>query len=73
MKGRPGARYGYGFVVEEQSGERVVGHGGGAPGIASWLDIYLDRPLTTVVMTNYDPPDMKPVIARLRGLLSLFS
>jgi CubicO group peptidase (beta-lactamase class C family) len=70
MEGRPGARYSYGFTVQEHGGERVVGHGGGGPGIASQLDIYLDRPFTTVVMTNYDPPNMKPVIERLRGLLS---
>jgi CubicO group peptidase (beta-lactamase class C family) len=70
MEGRPGYRYGYGFTVQEQGGERVVGHSGGAPGIASWLDIYLDRPVTTAVMANYDPTDAKPVIERLRGLLS---
>lgn len=70
MKGRPGARYGYGFTVREQGGGRVVGHGGGGPGIASCLDIYLDRPFTAVVMSNYDPPDMNPVIERLRKLLS---
>lgn len=70
MEDRPGARYGYGFIVQEWDGGRVVGHGGGAPGVASWLDIHLDRPISTVVMTNYDPSDMKPVIERLRGLLS---
>jgi CubicO group peptidase (beta-lactamase class C family) len=71
MAGRPGARYGYGFTVQEQGA--IVGHGGGAPGIGSMLDIYLDRPLLTALMTNYDPWDMQPVAERLRQLCAAIS
>jgi CubicO group peptidase (beta-lactamase class C family) len=73
MAGRAGSWYGYGFTVEEQGSGVVVGHGGGAPGIGSKLDIYLDRPLLTAVMTNYDPWDMQPVAQRLRQLSAAIS
>jgi CubicO group peptidase (beta-lactamase class C family) len=66
MEGLPGSWYGYGFTVQEQG--TVVGHGGGAPGIGAKLDIYLDRPLLTAMLTNYDPWDMQPVAERLRRL-----
>jgi hypothetical protein len=73
MAGRPGSRYGYGFTVEQHGSGVVVGHGGGAPGIGAKLDIYLDRPLLTAVMTNYDPWDMQPVAQRLRQLSAAIS
>jgi D-alanyl-D-alanine carboxypeptidase len=46
--------YAYGFVDRTVEGHRVVGHGGGAPGISSNLDIYLDLGYTVVVLTNTD-------------------
>lgn len=73
MAGRPGVQYGYGFTVEEHDRGIVVGHSGGAPGIGSKLDIYLDRPMLTALMTNYDPSDMQPVAERLRRLCSTIS
>ena len=44
--------YGYGFTVRGAAGKRVVGHGGGFPGINSNLEVYLDTGYTTVVMSN---------------------
>jgi len=35
-------------------GQRIVGHGGGAPGVCSMLNIFLDLGYTTVVLTNGD-------------------
>jgi len=49
-----GARYGYGFVVDEGPAGRVVGHSGGFPGINSQLDIYLDAGYVVAVMSNID-------------------
>ena len=48
------ARYAYGFVDGMVEGHRVVGHGGGAPGISSNLDIYVDLGYTVVVLSSTD-------------------
>lgn len=49
-----GARYGYGFQTEDSPAGRIVGHGGGFPGLNSHLDIFLDKGYVLVVMSNYD-------------------
>lgn len=67
----PGTRYGYGFVDTTTNGTRIVGHGGGFPGIAAGLDIYLDRGYTVALLTNYDPDDLKPVTEKLRQMLTV--
>lgn len=50
----PETKYGYGFMDEAHHGKRVVGHGGGFPGISAQLDIYLDQGYTLAVLSNYD-------------------
>jgi CubicO group peptidase (beta-lactamase class C family) len=59
--------YGYGFMVDRDS--RIVGHGGGFPGINSQLDIYLDNDYTVAVMSNYSG-GAQPVVERSRALLA---
>jgi len=49
-----GANYGYGFQVEEGPDGKVVGHGGGFPGINGNLNIYLGRGYVVAVLSNYD-------------------
>jgi D-alanyl-D-alanine carboxypeptidase len=48
------AKYAYGFLDIKVNDHRVVGHGGGAPGVCSNLDIYLDVGYTVVVLSNSD-------------------
>ena len=48
------AQYGYGFMDRGNAQQRIVGHGGAAPGICSMLNIFLDKGYTTVVLTNSD-------------------
>jgi CubicO group peptidase (beta-lactamase class C family) len=48
------AQYAYGFMDREVEGQRIVGHGGGAPGICSLLNIYVDLGYTAIVLTNGD-------------------
>lgn len=48
------AMYAFGFFDRIQSGERVVGHGGGAPGVCSSLSMYPDSGYTVVVLSNSD-------------------
>jgi CubicO group peptidase (beta-lactamase class C family) len=58
--------YGFGFMVEE--GGRVVGHGGGFPGLNSHLDIYLGDDYTLAVMSNYGR-GAEPVVEKARSLI----
>jgi len=51
---RPGNMYAYLIQDKDVNGQRVVGHGGGAPGINAALDMYMDSGYTVAVMSNYD-------------------
>jgi CubicO group peptidase (beta-lactamase class C family) len=51
---RPGVKYGFGMEERRVNGVRVVGHGGGGPGINSNLAIYPDLGYTVAIMTNFD-------------------
>ncbi len=46
--------YGYGFQVQQLKSGKRVGHGGGFPGLNSYLHIYLDQNIIVAVMSNYD-------------------
>ncbi len=48
------AQYAYGFFDRMPGNQRVVGHGGGAPGICDFMDIYLDLGYTAIVLSNSD-------------------
>ena len=63
------ADYGYGFSVAEGALGRMVGHGGGFPGLNSNLDIMLDRGYIVAVMSNYGSA-ATPVATRINGLLA---
>ncbi|HEX3320212.1 MAG TPA: serine hydrolase domain-containing protein [Terriglobales bacterium] len=53
---RPHIKYAYGFEDRTEDGKRVVGHGGGAPGMNGDLRIYWDSGYTVVVLSNFSPP-----------------
>jgi hypothetical protein len=50
----PGWRYAYGFEDRPWKGQRIIGHGGGAPGISAGLDMYLDLGISVAILTNTD-------------------
>jgi D-alanyl-D-alanine carboxypeptidase len=52
----PGGRYAYGFIDRAVGGMRVVGHGGGAPGMNGELMIEPESGTVVVVLANMDPP-----------------
>lgn len=54
MKRGPGSGYAYLFQDRTVNGHRIVGHGGGAPGINANLDMYIDIGYTVAVMANYE-------------------
>ncbi|HWT00636.1 MAG TPA: serine hydrolase domain-containing protein [Pyrinomonadaceae bacterium] len=72
-KTQPGSgadsKYAYGFEDDLVAGHRVVGHGGGAPGMNGQLDIYLDNGYTVVVLANLDPPVAQNVTGYIRERL----
>jgi CubicO group peptidase (beta-lactamase class C family) len=51
-----GVRYAYGFEDARRDGVRVVGHGGGAPGMNGELRIYPQSGYVVAVLSNLDPP-----------------
>jgi CubicO group peptidase (beta-lactamase class C family) len=61
--------YGYGFMDERVGDHRVVGHGGGFPGISTRFDLHLDRGYSVAVLSNYDPPAADRVAERVRELI----
>ncbi len=61
--------YGYGFSLEGQPSQRIVGHGGGFPGISAKLEMHLDSGFTIAVLSNYDGGAM-PIADRARELLT---
>jgi CubicO group peptidase (beta-lactamase class C family) len=46
------AEVAYGFTDGTRDGVRVVGHGGGAPGVGATFDIYLDAGVVVVILAN---------------------
>ena len=62
--GTPLGRYGYGFG----DADRIIGHNGGAPGIAANFDMFPDNNYTAVTFMNRDRM-MMPVVIKLRELI----
>ncbi len=70
VRARKDSEYAYGFSTETRGGTRIVGHGGGFPGINSALEMYLDKGYTVAVMSNYDPPAAQRVAGKLQQLIT---
>jgi hypothetical protein len=64
----PNTKYGYGFMERVENGKRVVGHGGGFPGISAQLDIYRDQAYVLAVLSNYDG-GAAPVASKVAEML----
>ncbi|NOR52727.1 MAG: serine hydrolase, partial [Candidatus Aminicenantes bacterium] len=68
-KDHSGENYGYGYRVAEGPNGKVVGHGGGFPGINANLDIFLDKGYSVAVLSNYDR-SASPVAEKISELLA---
>ena len=60
--------YGYGFSIEDGEAGRVVGHGGGFPGLNGKLDMFLDSGYVVAVLANYDGA-ATPVADKVKQLI----
>jgi D-alanyl-D-alanine carboxypeptidase len=52
----PGGKYAYGFEDRTVGGDRIVGHGGAAPGMNGELAIDVSTGYVVAVLANVDPP-----------------
>ena len=66
VDGPRGSRYGYGFGDNTIGGKHIVGHNGGAQGIAANFDMFPELGYTAVLLMNSDPPTMMPIIKGIR-------
>jgi CubicO group peptidase (beta-lactamase class C family) len=66
VDGPGGSRYGYGFGDNTSEGKHIVGHNGGAPGIAANFEMYPELGYTVVLLMNTDPPATRPIIKGIR-------
>jgi CubicO group peptidase (beta-lactamase class C family) len=62
------APYGFGWVVGEASGPRVVLHGGVWQGFSTLIARYLDKKLTVVVLANLTFAEVSPIALGIVGL-----
>ena len=60
--------YGYGFQVMSTPNGKLVGHGGGFPGLNGQLDVYLDKGYVVAVLANHDSA-ANPLATRIGQLL----
>jgi len=65
----PGPGRGYGFMQGVMNGVRVIGNGGGGPGVNAMFRTYVGRGYSVVVLSNYDPPAAQQIAARIHELL----
>lgn len=61
---------GYGPNNAIAGGHRIVLHNGGAPGQSTFLEIYPDLDLVTVVLSNADGPAVSPIVNAARTVIT---
>lgn len=66
VDGPGGSRYGYGFGDNTSGGKHIVGHNGGAQGIAANFEMYPELGYTVVLLMNTDPPATRPIVKGIR-------
>jgi D-alanyl-D-alanine carboxypeptidase len=62
-------QYAYGFLDRVQGGRRLVGHGGGYPGMNGELSFEPTGGYTVVVLSNFDPPAATLIEAFILSIL----
>lgn len=66
----PFGKYAYGFGDSRVNGKRYVGHNGGGPGTAAQFESYTDTGYTLIVLANYDPPSVMPLVKEIEQIVT---
>jgi CubicO group peptidase (beta-lactamase class C family) len=69
LKKPAGPGRGYGFMQNQTNGARIVGNGGGGPGVNAMFRIYFGRGYTVVVLSNYDPPSAQAIGGKIQQMI----
>ena len=57
-------KIGFGWFISDEPGNLIVHHGGGLDGNASYIDRYVDKDLTVIVLVNREPTSKARAITR---------
>ena len=60
---------GYGFMQNQMDGLRIIGNGGGGPGVNAMFRVYFGRGYTVVVLSNYDPPAAERIAGKINEMV----
>ena len=67
-----GLGYGFGwFVGRDEELGRIVSHSGGMPGVATWLERFIDEDRMLVILTCRDFADVRAYLSFEKGLKSI--
>ena len=67
-----GLGYGFGwFVGRDEELELIVSHSGGMPGVATWLERFIDEDRMLVILTCRDFADVRAYLSFEKGLKSI--
>lgn len=64
-----GSGYGVGFNVRTKDGYRVVSHSGGMAGVATLMQLFPDRNLAVVVLTNSSSPAPRIIADKIAAIM----
>ncbi len=59
------AYYGFGWVIDERNGRKVIEHGGANVGFRSYYTRFVDQDLTIIIMTNTDEANPAALVTAL--------
>ncbi|GLI02311.1 serine hydrolase [Phytohabitans aurantiacus] len=55
----------YGPIASITRGQRIIGHGGGSPGAATSIDMYLDTGWVVVILSNHGDITVNPPVSQV--------
>ena len=59
------AYYGFGWIIDERNGRKVIEHGGANVGFRSYYTRFVDKDLTIIIMTNTDGANPAAIVKAL--------
>lgn len=62
-----GTDYGYGWLIDDKDGRRMIGHEGGLPGFHSFLEYFPDEQVSIIVLSNIESTDVNALASGLEA------